>query len=173
MIHYKLCSAHIFILPISRDREQKKKNPQTFHCGHKQIGLVSFVGMETATQVAQAHSYLRSSCRIARASVKKQGGSNFLYKAAHKWNPSQNALDLPAKESFPWCLRGSEGQTGEKACPKTSASSSQSDFLIKHFPYQRMHLPVSAPSEERNSQQKKCWWHKREIFLQLLRNKMQ
>lgn len=85
MIHYKLCSAHIFILPISRDREQEK-NPQTFHCGHKQTGLVSFVGMETATQVAQAHSYLRSSCRIAGASVKKkqERGSNFLYKAAHK-----------------------------------------------------------------------------------------
>lgn len=28
-------------------------------------------------------------------------------------------------------------------------------FLIKHFPYQRMHVPVPAQSEERNSQQEK------------------
>lgn len=160
MIHSKLFRAHLFILPISRDKEQKKKSPDSSLWA--QIGLISFVGMETATQITQAHSYLRSSCRIAGASVKKKTQkheSNFLYKAVQKWNPSQNA-SWPACKGIISMISERIWRTNWKKKYVQGLLHWHSKqlpewFLIKHFPYQRMHVPVPAQSEERNSQQEK------------------
>lgn len=180
MIHYMLFWVHIFILPISRDRELKKiprlltvgTNWTLFHLLvwkqqhklHKPTVIWGAAGLLEPLWKKKKKSRSRKQLFCTKLSK-----SEILV----KMRPECKGIVSMIPERI-WRINWKdwEKKPAQGLLHWHSKQISEWHF-IKHFPYQRMPAPVPAQSEERSSQQKKCWGHKEEIFLQLLRNKMQ
>lgn len=133
MIHYMLFWVHIFILPISRDRELKKiprlltvgTNWTLFHLlvwkqQHK---------LHKPTVIWGAAGLLEPLWKKKKIKITK---AIFLYKTVQKWNPCQNETWVQRNcfhDSWEDLKDKLEG-LGEKACPRTSALTQQTDLRV-------------------------------------------